>query len=139
MLTSDLLAAYHATHYQVQGEDHAFTLRIGEYSPALDTLLQNSGYSCAAFVTAYNPYSQATHPECNQRAQQRLWSEMQQQAYEFLPATGIDPQGKWQGEDSLLILGIELQAARYLGQRYHQNAVLWMDCTAIPQLILLVD
>ncbi|TXH37992.1 MAG: DUF3293 domain-containing protein [Burkholderiaceae bacterium] len=44
---------------------------------------------------------------------------------------------QWPGEDSFLVLGINLEAVKTLGRRFGQNAVLWCDATAIPQLILL--
>ena len=44
---------------------------------------------------------------------------------------------QWPGEDSFLVLGISLEAVKTLGRRFGQNAVLWCDATAIPQLILL--
>ena len=41
------------------------------------------------------------------------------------------------GEASYLIFGLTLEAAKMLGMRLEQNAIVWAGVDAVPQLILL--
>lgn len=140
MMTSDLLAAYHAAHYQVRHPHGAFTLKTDSPSRELAALLRETGHSCAAFITACNPHSWPVGDAENARAQQQLAGQLQQQGYAAIPAIGLDPAGEWQGEESFLVPGLELETAKSLGEQYAQNAILWMDVeSAVPQLVVLAD
>jgi hypothetical protein len=55
----------------------------------------------------------------------------------IIKGAGSDPSGGWPPEESFLVLGLGLEAARTLGREFHQNALLWTDHDAIPRLILL--
>jgi len=55
----------------------------------------------------------------------------------FLDGFGQDPAGKWTEEESFLVLGISLEAAKKLGNQFEQNAIVWSDSDAVPQLIML--
>jgi hypothetical protein len=138
MMTPGLLAAYHATHYQVKHPRGAFTLRTDNPSTELATLLMETGSRCAAFITACNPYSWPVGDAENALAQQQLAGELQQHGYAAIPAIGLDPAGEWQGEESFLVPGLDLEEAKALGRQYAQNAILWMDMDAVPQLVMLV-
>lgn len=138
MVTPDLLAAYHATHYRVQHSAGAFTLRTGKASPELAQLLAATGSECAAFITACNPYSLPLSAEDNAAAQRQLEQELRQHGYQPIPAIGLDPAGEWQGEESFLVPGLALEDAKTLGRQYAQNAILWMERSSTPQLVLLV-
>ncbi|SEA30465.1 MAG: DUF3293 domain-containing protein [Candidatus Thiothrix putei] len=138
MMTSELLAAYHAAHYQVQDPQGAFTLRTDSPSPELAALLRTRGHNCAAFITACNPHSWPLSEAENASAQQQLAAELAQYGYTTIPAIGLDPAGEWQGEASFLVPGLDLENAKSLGEQYAQNAILWADAeTAVPQLVVL--
>ncbi|WMP17619.1 DUF3293 domain-containing protein [Thiothrix lacustris] len=140
MMTSELLAAYHAAHYRVQHPRGAFTLKTDSPSTELAALLQESGHSCAAFITACNPHSWPQSEADNARAQQQLAGELEQNGYTTIPAIGLDPAGEWQGEESFLVPGLDLENAKFLGEQYAQNAILWADAeTAVPQLVVLAS
>lgn len=137
-MTSELLVAYHAAHYQVQYPQGAFTLRTNSPSSELATLLRETGHTCAAFITACNPYSWPLSEAENAQAQQELAGELAQHGYAVIPAIGLDPAGEWQGEESFLVPGLTLDSAKALGKQFAQNAILWADAeTAIPQLVVL--
>jgi hypothetical protein len=55
----------------------------------------------------------------------------------ILDGFGQDPAGQWDGEDSFLVLGISLEAAKKLGSQFEQNAIVWADSNAVPKLFLL--
>lgn len=137
-MTTELLAAYHAAHYQVQCPQGTFTLRTNSPSDELARLLRETGHTCAAFITACNPHSWPLSEAQNALAQQQLADELAQHGYTTIPAIGLDPAGEWQGEASFLVPGLALEEAKLLGERYAQNAILWADAeTAVAQLVLL--
>ena len=137
-MDSALLAAYYATHYQVRYAEGEFTLHIGQASAALEKLLQARGYQEAVFITACNPHSQLCSAKENQAAQQRLYQVLSQyHTCTILPGKGIDPQEQWPGEDSYLVLGLNLEAAKAIGRQFAQNALVWIGLSTPAQLILL--
>jgi len=50
---------------------------------------------------------------------------------------GKHPSNDWPGEDSFLVFGLNLEAARALGARFEQNGFIWSSADGVPQLILL--
>lgn len=129
--------AYQTAHYQVHNGTDSFTLHIGVYAQELAALLQSGGHDCAAFITACNPYSQLCDVQQNRWFHQRLKLELAQHGYGLLEGMGTDPDSKWPGEESLLVLGMGLEAARQTGCRFNQHAIVWAGADAIPRLILL--
>lgn len=141
MISSELLRAYRETHYVVVsdeagGAEGRFTLSIGIASLPLMSLYKRHGVDCAAFITAFNPHSRRVPGTRNHamQAQLRAWTE--RHGYFYLKGVGQHPSGAWPGEPSLLILALPLPQARSLGRSYGQNAVVWCDHDAIPQLVL---
>lgn len=55
----------------------------------------------------------------------------------FLEGEGGPETGRWEPEESFLILGLEYQQALHLGRHYEQNAIMWAEIDAVPRLILL--
>jgi hypothetical protein len=55
----------------------------------------------------------------------------------FLPGIRQHPENGWPDEESFLVFGLTLQAARTLGAHWLQNALIWTGSDALPQLILL--
>ncbi|ANP46073.1 hypothetical protein ATE48_09135 [Candidatus Viadribacter manganicus] len=133
--TPDLVRAYLKTQYRLS-PPHELTLRIGETNGALASLLQNQNVLSAAYVTAWNPLSQVSDIETNKAANERLCATISELGLMALPGNGVDPDGAWPGEESFLILGASLDQAEALARRYHQNAFVWVDRTAIPVLAL---
>jgi hypothetical protein len=153
-IPAELISAYRATDYRVMpaaslasrgGEDvaaayRAFVLHIDEYSRALSQLFIASGYRCAAFITASNPLSLPHGIEENLAACARLRDELLRRAIDpvrIIDGEGRDPTGRWAGERSFLVLGLDLETSMQLGREFRQNAVVWAEEDAIPRLILL--
>ena len=113
-------------------------MHIGQASAALEKLLQARGYQEAVFITACNPHSQLCSAKENQAAQQRLYQVLSQyHTCTILPGKGIDPQEQWPGEESYLVLGLNLEAAKAIGRQFAQNALVWIGLSTPAQLILL--
>lgn len=132
----DLISAYESTDFRVL-EPEAFTLRIGQQSDKLQALFHASGANCAAFLTAWNPYSEQTTDAENERLQSELTKRLLLEGFVTARGLGADPSGEWPGEESLFVLGLDLARAKSFGQQFRQNAIVWADADAVPRLVLL--
>lgn len=136
LLEPNLIDAFLATDYRVNGPQ-PFTLKINRKSQSLEKLYEEHGHNCAAYLTSCNPYSENVGDIANASLHRELARELAARGFFFLPGVGQDSLGKWPGEPSYLILGMDLDAAKTLGQKYRQNALVWCGPDAVPQLILL--
>ena len=130
------IQAYLETGYHVHAEP-PFALSVGQVSSDLLTTHKTHSIGCSAFITACNPFSQMLDEAENQDRQRSLAAELARRGLKFLQGVGTHPSNHWPGEDSFLVLGLNLEAAKALGQRFEQNALVWSASDAIPQLILL--
>ena len=130
----ELKKAFVETEYIVHHEP-PFTLRIGQTCPALDELLQARKYKGAAFITACNPYSQQLNPAENGCRQTELLKELKSRSLFYLTGIGQHPKNGWEGEESFLILGIDLEAAKALAQKFEQWAFVWTTSKGVSTLV----
>jgi putative PIN family toxin of toxin-antitoxin system len=130
-LTPELIEAYGQALYAIEGGP---VMRIGEPSAPLDELLAAHGVASAAFVTAANPRGEPGSHAANQAAMAALRASL---AWDFLSGEGRDAQGRWSAEPSLFVLGIPRHAAEALGRRCDQNAIVFVEKGAAPELVLL--
>lgn len=131
-----LIGEYRRTLFHVYAQT-PFTLRIGEPSPELAALFQKHLIDSAVYITAYSPFSTVVSADENQSAQARLTADLASTAQLVIQGDGQDPEQRWPAEQSLLGLGVGREDAVALGQRYLQNAVVWVGSDVIPQLLLL--
>lgn len=131
-----LRAAYLATHYIVDTEP-ALTLIIGEISTGLTALYARRGVDRCAYLTACNPHSQRLSAAENTQRQDALIQDIQKAGLEMIKGRGQHPDDSWPAEPSILILGMERNLARTLGQKYEQNAIVLCGADARPELIWL--
>lgn len=135
-LPPELVAAYRATRYRVFGQP-PFELAVDRRSAPLHALLQETGARGAAFITAWNPLGKALWLEINRRRQNALRDELRAQGLPSVEGFGAHADDPDQGEESLLVLGLDRDVACALGRRFEQNAILWSDRDAVPRLVLL--
>jgi hypothetical protein len=128
--------AYRQTEYRIQG-DTPFTLQIGVISEFLLAAHKSYRVDCSAFITACNPYSQMVSANDNRIRQRQLSDELTRRGLSHLPGLGQHPSNQWPGEESFLVLGLNLQAAKKLGMHFGQNAIVWCGANGLPELILL--
>ena len=131
-----MIEAYKGTDFRVC-RDPVFTLRVGKLSPELREVYIQQQVTCAAFITAWNPYSIVTSEEENIALQARLEACIAEAGYKFWPGLGVDPSGKWHGEPSAFVLGLDMDKACSFGTDFRQNAIVWIGETAVPELIML--
>lgn len=136
VIDSATVQAYKETEYRVLGHP-GFILRVGHPSADLTAAHRQHRVDCSAFLTACNPFSQAFDAAANVSRQLALAGELERSGLAFVPGVGQHPAGGWPGEDSFLIFGLSLEAAKSLGERFEQNAFIWSAADAVPQLILL--
>jgi hypothetical protein len=129
-----LWKAYEETDFIVHSTPECL-LNIGQFYDPLLKLMRFHKVSTAAFVTAYNPYSQQLSKHENFERQESLVKEAQSRCLNLVQGLGQHPDHKWEGEPSLFILGIALESAKKLARTYEQNAFVWCDESCIPQLI----
>ncbi len=132
----DLIQAYAETEFRVL-EGMPFTLHIGKVSNDLLVAHKRRRVDCSAFLTACNPFSQELTDEANGDRQKTLAKELASRSLEFVAGIGQHPSNQWSGEPSYLVFGLTLEAAKTLGARLEQNAIVWSGSDGMPQLILL--
>lgn len=113
------------------------TLLVGKPNAALAALHEVTHVESSAFITACNPFSKPFDAAANTQRQAALANELTHLGVKFIDGIGQHPSGEWPGEPSFLVLGISLAAAKELGARYEQNAIVWAGPDAVPQLVLL--
>ncbi|MFZ5750487.1 MAG: DUF3293 domain-containing protein [Pseudomonadota bacterium] len=134
-VTPELLAAYEATDYAIAADPGAVA-RPGVPSVEVDALLSRFGVRTAAVLTAWNPLSQTTPPAENAAAQARLVARLRAEGLPTLPAEGRGRDGTWPPEESLCILGIEMEAAHRMAGDFRQAAFLWLETGLPPRVVL---
>lgn len=131
---------YRRTEYRVADAGFTFTMQIDAPCEALLECMQHYQVTDAAYLTAWNPRSEPTDTARNQAAQRALEAEVAARGWRSLFGEGVAQDGGWPAEPSILVLGISLEAARGVGRKYGQNAIVTVrsDDGAVPRLVLLV-
>jgi len=124
------------TDYCVCGES-PFVLRVGVVSVPLAGHYKRLKTNCGVFVTAFNPFSIDAGESANAARQVELQKELQLRSLTFFAGIGKHPSGDWPAEPSYFVMGLSREAAKTLGKKYDQNAVVWCGPDAIPELVLL--
>jgi hypothetical protein len=130
----ELVQAYKETDYFVHA-DPTFKMRIGQPCPELTRLMGARNANCAAFITAWNPFSQQLSPKENEQRQHELKAQLKTRGLIFIDGVGQHPSNEWPGEPSVLILNLNRESAKVLAAQYEQNAFVWADETAVPELV----
>ena len=69
--------------------------------------------------------SEITPDAENHVRQQQLLDELTRKGLNYLPGIGQHPNNKWPGEESLLVLGLELEIVRFMARALSQLAFVW--------------
>ena len=136
VIAQSSIQAYLDTDYHVDGAT-PLTLRVGIPNAGLAVLHKTHSVKSSAYVTACNPYSQALDDSANDARQAVLARELHQHGLTHIKGIGQHPTNGWPGEQSFLVLGLSREDARMLGARHEQNAIVWCDHDAKPELVLL--
>jgi hypothetical protein len=129
-----LAAAYLRASYQVESPEGPFTLRIGEYCAELQHWHERWAVNNSAFISAANSLSVPTDDTQNAAAHERLLAELATAGFYAVPGIGLDPEGLWIPERSVLVAGIEEAKALRLAASFNQYAIVFADADAVPRL-----
>jgi len=135
-ISAENLTSYHEANYHVYFAPN-FILKIGVLSKPLPKIYKKFNQKHAAFLTAYNPFSQKVTLIQNENNNKALENILISKGYSYILGEGICAGNVWPGEKSFLVLGMDLLTATNLGNQFKQNAILWIDSDTIPKLILL--
>lgn len=137
-IPQDLIQEYLATDFCVDTET-PFVLKIGKRNENLLPLYQHHNCECAAFLTAFNPYSNVTRPVDNDAQQMALQKQLIDLDLKTINGAGQNPKAEWPAEPSFLVLGatLSIEIAKQLAETYKQNAFVWCGSDAVPELVLM--
>ena len=133
-LSAELLQAFAETHYIVHHED-PFVMHIGQPCPELKTLMAQHNALSAAFITAWNPFSQTLPTKENQDRQDELKANIKKRGLICIDGIGKHPSNNWPGEVSVLALSLDLEAFKSLARHYKQRAFVFAVADCVPQLV----
>jgi hypothetical protein len=132
----EMIEAYANTDFRVDAIA-PFILKIGIRNESLLEMYAQEECSCAAYITAFNPYSEERTEKENLEAQQSLLHQLSQSSFRIIEGSGQDPLEEWPSEPSVLILGMSRTEAMSIGNKYRQNTIVWVGADVIPELIML--
>mgnify|MGYP005621119615 FL=1 len=135
-ISQDLLDAYQSANYHVYA-DPPFILKIGILSKELRKILSDLNVNFAAFITAFNPYSQELQLRENTLRNNTLEGKIQSLDLYYLKGDGRCQNNSGVGEESFLIFGLSKKQSINLGKESQQNAIVVSDKNAIPSILLL--
>ncbi|HMD58205.1 MAG TPA: DUF3293 domain-containing protein [Steroidobacteraceae bacterium] len=129
-----LAASYLRALYRVDAAEGPFTLRIGEYCAPLQRWHERQAVNRSAFISAANPFSVPRDAQQNAATHERLLDELATAGFSAVPGTGLDPDGLWVPERSVLVAGIAKAEALRLAAAFNQYAIVFADADAVPRL-----
>jgi len=136
MIPEPLILAYKAAHYVVFGEPD-IVLKVDEPNAHLDALLEAKRAACAAFISAANPHGEPRNLVRNVIAFHALKILVRKSCYLCFEGEGRDPKGVWRPEGSVLVLDMPRAEAEALGNRFKQNAIVYVEKGGAPELVVL--
>ena len=113
------------------------TLKIGIANALLATLHKSHRVGSSAFISACNPFSLSCDELGNVNRHSALASELKFRSLAFMDGIGQHSSSEWPGEPSYLVFGVSREAAKALGVRFEQHAIVWSGADTVPELILL--
>jgi hypothetical protein len=135
-LNPDTVRGYAETEYHVSALS-PFILKVGHQSPELQAAYAEMEADTAFFITACNPFSEILPNAENLELQKNLATELAARKLKFLNAVGKHPESDWPGEAGYLVFGLSQDEANAMGAQWRQNAIVYCDSNAVPELVLL--
>ena len=134
---ADLDRAYQDAIYKVYYGDRTIQLFIDRPNSKLDSILKKYNVTSWALITAFNPYSQCLSAVENRQRHQSLMKLVQSLNLTFFDAVGKDENSVWTPEQSIFVMGIDLEQAIAIGRKFQQNAIIFGELEMRSQLVWL--
>jgi hypothetical protein len=140
-----LWKAYTETTFVVAGERGLVEIRVGQHGRRLRRLLEHHKALTWAFISAWNPSSNALPPAENAARHHALVKAVRDAGFSLLSGRGIPADSSWPPEESLMVFDISEQKAVSLGRTFGQLAIVWgrrdgaaqlLSCRAVPAVLL---
>ena len=135
-IQKELLDSYTEANYHVYA-DPSFILKIDISSKELRILLIELNVKFAAFITAFNPYSQELPLKENRLRNKKLEGKIKSLDLYYIKGDGRCGDSVEVGEESFLVFGLSKKQAINLGKESQQNAIVVCGANATPSLLLL--
>ena len=132
---NELFNAYRQTHFCADTPLGRIVIQVDRTNSTLDTLLRGTGHATWAYITAFNPGSVPLSEAENEVRQQDLEDVVRRLGNPTYRGEGIGTDRSWPSERSILVLGIERQAAMGLGVRFGQRAIVWGELAGPAVLV----
>ncbi len=124
-ISDELRESYTRAVYRVDTTGGPIFLRVGVVNAELDCWLAAQRATCFAFLSAANPGSIALPEVENFRRHRQLVDRLGEGGLPAVAGESFDPAtGGWR-EASLLVVGIDREAAIELAREFGQAALLW--------------
>ena len=140
-LSPELKRAYEQAVYAIFASP-GIEFRVGEASDTLDAMMAINHVRCAAFVSSATARGEPSSENRRRLEDFLLRAHVGDVAaarkYRVYQGEGRDPGGKWPAEPSVLIMGITRDEAEALGRKLEQNAIVYLEKGAAPELLVLV-
>lgn len=133
----ELEIAYRATTFTARLPNGQLDIRIGQSHPRLDALLKEQDAGTWAYITACNPGSADFPSEENDKRHADLVRYLEIKGYRIFLGEGRSDESGWDAETSVLVIGIEHEAAVRLGQDLGQNAIVIGQHGSVAELLWL--
>lgn len=130
--------AYRETDYVVD-DGVRFTIRVGERCSEVDMLLEAHGAQSYAFLTAHNPGSQELEPAENDARQDELREDLRRRGFPCFRGEGRGRDGRWEPEESVLVVGVTKDGAAKLARAFDQVAFVHGVRGAAAELVFSED
>jgi nitrile hydratase accessory protein len=137
-LAAQTIRDYLAAVYRIFGSPD-IDMRIGVQHAAVASLMKQHGATSAVFVTAFNPFGVKKAPAENDARNRALGERLAQWKLAALPGEGFDAERKWGSEASVFVPGATRDIADRLLLEFEQNAIVFIDERAVPELVLHPD
>lgn len=133
-LSDELMDAYRATAFHASTPS-PLVIRVGQFTPALDKMMEDALVSDWAFISAWNPGSEPLSVSENETRHLALCDDLKsfQHVYE---GRGVPDNDDWAPEASLLVLNISRSEAVKIGHRYGQNAIVAGRLGDVAELVI---
>ncbi|UYO92986.1 DUF3293 domain-containing protein [Pollutimonas sp. M17] len=136
-IPDSIAQAFHEARYLVFAPAGTITLRIGQHSLALQSLMAARARDSLAILTAYNPGARQAGIAANHRAQRALLKDASALGLPCFYGRNLAEDENGPAEPTVAILGALYPESCGLARRYGQLAFVFAGSSAVPELIWL--